>query len=913
MAFDNIIRVYNKRKELLAVCDGETAGKTPEALQNMLVAPRVRNVLNGESTLTFQVLADTELWQSIKDPENLYHVNGRWYTALTASAFVETAEKSVRMINASLPETWALLSKSYNQAYNCGIYCYAKAAFVRNTTDGAVFRIKAADCSNPGNTISSAAAWAQVKAWSATDGDGNKLSYAILTSKEYAPTKWEDAPAAVHLKSLTVSGDTAEITITPRAATAVTQTYDYQTGYYQLDSSLRVYPAALKSVKVNYTTTSGGTYQTVEQSVSYSYSSSTGRFTINFTPPAGAVVNAVIAEYDYYDLGKISAGATCTFAYGAEVVDEHTFVILPKADSKYALTIDGLAYSDSQVKDARGVVMPRGSGGYAMWAALANSGWTLGICDVLATGFDASIDYGCFNVESDMKDVLYNVQYIQQLYGGLLIWDSENKVLHYRAENDEDYQAYDDGFNRWTGYEFRLGKNITQLPTIAHDNDLITRAYLLGYGGLNVKAVNGGKTYIENYNYTDAVYEGYLEQPLIYDTNDEGGQRQLMYWGHRELAKMCRPRKTISLTVQDIRTVKGYEHETFDIADIVRVRYYDDEYGVELVEQQRITVWEYNVFAMWDSLVELGNKTQNLVDLFKLIYNTQLDAPGANASGEVSSNNIRIPGASGGYGELLTDRLDLIAQTTTHNSDAIAGLIVDTNSMYAQVQLFAQYQKQTNALFTQTYAGLQFYADQQSASAELSAKKYTDTTADAINQTISQTDASLKLYADDKAASAELSAKKYTDTTTSDLNKDLTKKITQTEASLQTYADDASASALLAAKAYTNSAVADTASVAYVQAYVTEQMAQIDIVASLNKEVGEKATSMKSFITVSATAGVTLGSSLASINLNQDGNITISCMNGISFGAGCVFRTAATFNGNVTFKGTVTGVYAQFA
>lgn len=837
MAFDNIIRVYNKNKELLAVCDGETEGKSPEALRNMLVAPRVRRVLNDESTLAFQVLAESELWQSIKDPENLYNVNGRWYTPLAESAYQYAGEESVRIVNVALVETWALLNRSYNQAYNCGIYCYAKASFVQDTTEGAIFAVKASGCSNAGNTIPAAAAWEQIKAWSPTDETGNILSYAILTSDEYAPQNWEDAPVAVALKSVTVSGDTALLEITPRTIKHITQTWDYSTGYYYLDSSLRVFPQTLTDVRVNYTTTDNGEYQTVERSVVAAYSSTDGRFTISFSPPSGAVVNAVIAEYDYYDLGKILSNATCTFAYGAEVVDEHTFVILPKANSKYKLTIDGVPYEDGQVKDARGVVMPRGSGGYAMWAALKNSGWSLGICDVIAKGFDASIDYGCFNVESDMKDVLYNIQNIQSLYGGLLMWDSENQVLDYRAENSEDYQAYDDGFNDWTGYEFRVGKNLTALPEIAYDNAIITRGYPLGYGGLNIRAVNDGKSYIDDFSYTDAVYEGYLEQPLIFDTNDEGGQKQLYYWGKREVAKRCRPRRSVSLSVKDIRTAEGYEHEVFDLGDIVRAYYVDDQTGMLQTEQQRISVWEYSVFAMWDSLVELDNKTRNLVELFKLIYKSTQDNPSANASGKISSTDVRIDGATWlPYTPTLTEELEALSRTTTSNADAIADLIVETNNIYAQVDLFAQYQKQTNELFTQTYAGLQLYADEKSASA------------------------------------------------------------------------------LLAAQIYTNSAVSGTASVAYVQAYVTEQMAQIDIVAQLNKEIGNTVTSMKSFVTVSATEGITLGAYDASIQILSNGNIRIGAANGIQFtSVSPTFNVGANFYNTVRFHGDVYGVYAQFA
>lgn len=770
--FDGVIKVYDKNKKLLAIFDSETEGLSEEAKRDLMVRPLIHLETNGSSTLSFQMLANSQKWQDIKDPENLYYVNGRWYTALSDNAYQYEGEDNVRVVNVTLSETWYLLDRKYNQAYNCGVYCYAKAKFNRWVNDGASFTINSADCSNPGNTISKANAWSQVKKWTAKDEKGNALAYAILTSDEYKPTKWENAPSGVHLRSFTVSGSTATLVIESLGKTTAKQTFEYQSGgsYYlknQEGKNLKPIPSKIDKVTINYTTTtqSGNkvTYRTDTKEVGFTYSSSGGYFRLNYTKPSNVTVNGVIAEFTYNNLGDISTGATCTFAYGAEAIDQHTFVILPKANTKYKLTVNGVEYADSQVKDSRGAVMPRGSGGYAMWAALKDSGWTLGVCDVIASGFNAKDDYGCFNVESDMKDVLYNVQYIQQLYGGILDWDSENQVVNYRAENYTDYQAYRDGFNDWVGVEFREGKNMLEQPVITYDNKIITKAFILGYGNLNIGQVNNGKNYITNFSYTNDVYEGYLTQTLIFDTNDEGGQKQLLYWGQKELAKQCRPRKTISLSVQDMRAFEdsALSHEVFDINNIVKVYYRDDQDNTETMDEQRVIVWEYNAFAMWDCHVELGDKTKNLVDLFHLIYKSTLSPNGSNASGEIPSNKVTIGDGNKNdysgldkYGSNFEQYIQLIARTTTENSDAIAGLILDTSATHAQVDLFAQYQKQTDNMFTQTYAGLQFYADEKSAQAIVSANNYTEqqiTELDgSVTKRIAQTEASLKTYADSK-------------------------------------------------------------------------------------------------------------------------------------------------------------------
>lgn len=739
----NHIYVYTKNKELLFVFDGENDGESEVSRTNVMVSPIVRMEQNGESTFKFQMLTKTWAWQQIKNPENLYLVNGRWYSPLNENSYIYSGVGSTRVVDVTCVEIWYLLRNQFNQAYNCGLYTYAKATFQKYVTNGAVFKIKSSDCSIPGESISKENAWEQVKLWRPKDDNGNKNIYSILKSKENEAKGWKDIPSNVTISDILISGDTVTITVTSSFVGDAQEHFEYSSNnLYTLNS--KPFPASLKRVYLNSTiyetkntqvtinnkteTKERTTVNTSDKDVKYSYNSSTGKFSITYNKKNTETINYIVAIYEYCHLGDIENGATCTFAWGAEVVDEHTFLILPKADKRYKLTIDGIKYNDNQVKDSRGVVMPRGSGGYAMWAALKNSGWGLGICDVIATGFDPTIDYGVFNVESDQKDVLYNIQYIQQLYGGILDWDSNSKVLNYRAENDIDYQSYKDGFNDWTGYEFREGKNMNDQPNVTYDNNIITRAYLIGYGGLNVKKVNGGKSYIENFSYTKDVYEGYLTQELIYDTRDEGGQKQLLYWGEKELAKLCKPRKKIRINGFDIRTVErngvSYEHEVFNLNDVVRVWSKEEDSEEETYEEKRITLWEYNVFAVWDSTVELGDKTQNLSEVFKLVYNKTIDAPGANGSGDISSGNIDMTPGNEDSGDSLADYIAFIASTTTANTEALAGLQLITNSLSSTVNLFASYEEQLDNMINQTYAGLQFYADREGSRVEMIANGY---------------------------------------------------------------------------------------------------------------------------------------------------------------------------------------------
>ena len=89
---------------------------------------------------------------------------------------------------------------------------------------------------------------------------------------------------------------------------------------------------------------------------------------------SGPVVNVTLVEtwyllsYKYVQAHNVDTSI--------EALDDHTVKILPKTDSKFKLTVNGVQYEDSEVKDSRGIVMPRGSAGYALWEILKGSGWS---------------------------------------------------------------------------------------------------------------------------------------------------------------------------------------------------------------------------------------------------------------------------------------------------------------------------------------------------------------------------------------------------------------------------------------------------------------------------------------------------------------------------------------------------------
>lgn len=558
------IEVRDKSNNLLAIFSNMTPANSNEDKKNLMISPTIDIVSNGESTLSFQMFADSQKWKDIKNPENLYYCNNRVYTALNEQSFIYNGN----VVNVTLVELWYLLRRKFVQVHN------------------------------------------------------------VDTTKE--------------------------------------------------------------------------------------------------------------------------------------AIDTHTVKILPKTASSLKLTVNGVKYEDSVVKDSRGVLMPRGSAGYALWGILKGTDWRLGVCDVLPNGFNASDDYGSFNVESDMKDVLSNIELIQELYGGVLVWDSLNKVLHLRDERKEGTD-----FNTWKGYTLRKEKNLSEYPTVTWDNNIITRVYPLGNGNLNIKKVNNDKPYVENFSYTNKVYEAYIENSNIYDTNDEGGQKTLKFWAEQQLLDYCKPRKTISYTVVDSRAVDKFSHETFDINDIAQCYYNDGNNGNDVVEYLRIQHLNYNYFfPSSESVVEVGDKISNEVELFHQIYKQIENSVNTDSNGHVSGDNIyvEIPddywedfeiefGYGGsGFGS-LTNLIQLQVEHSTENTEAIAGLRLYADETFATIVEFTEFREWTEDGFKESSTKIEQISTALYAQIELEARHHEES----LKYT-QESVASLKLYVDGDFAEATLSA-----------------------------------------------------------------------------------------------------------------------------------------------------------
>ena len=232
--------------------------------------------------------------------------------------------------------------------------------------------------------------------------------------------------------------------------------------------------------------------------------------------------------------------------------------------------------------DLSGARYPVGSAGHVLYALLEGTGWELGTVDV----------GGTYDLETEKESVLANINKVQELWGGYLVWDSQNKTVSLRSE--ESWQNY-------SGFQIRYGKNLKAIQRY-DDTDIVTRLRPFGENDLNIAAVNDGKIYLDNNSYSDELLED------VWYNQDISDQTQLKEAATKYLAKVCKPRHKYVIDMVDLRVLEGYQHEVFALGDMVDV--IDPELGVE--GYQRIIKHRFNVFQPWLCEMDIGDPLEKI-------------------------------------------------------------------------------------------------------------------------------------------------------------------------------------------------------------------------------------------------------------------------------------------------------------
>lgn len=243
--------------------------------------------------------------------------------------------------------------------------------------------------------------------------------------------------------------------------------------------------------------------------------------------------------------------------------------------------------------DLSGGIYTVGSAGHALYAVLNGSGWTVGTVDVT----------GIHDLEMEKESRLALVKQIRNIWGGYLVWDSVNKIVHLRSG---------DTWQNYTGFQIRYKKNLKHINR-TQSNRLVTKLYCFGHDDLDISSVNNGKKYITNNSYTPREYVGIYRNPDIYNA------QELKDRGIAELSLICRPKYLYRVKIVDIRTLPEYSHENFVLGDMIDV--IDPDIAPDS-PRPRIIRHKYNLFMPWQCELELGDPEERLVESLKASFNT---------------------------------------------------------------------------------------------------------------------------------------------------------------------------------------------------------------------------------------------------------------------------------------------------
>lgn len=246
----------------------------------------------------------------------------------------------------------------------------------------------------------------------------------------------------------------------------------------------------------------------------------------------------------------------------------------------------------------------KGTSGYVLDGLLFGTGWRTGTCDV----------EGVFDLETDQTSIYENIMQVQEIWGGILVFDSLNKIVHHRDETK---------WLPYSGFEVKYQKNLQSSRYIG-DNKIITYLCPLGEGGLNIKDINNGSLWLVNTEYTNSILRGIENNDNIYE------QDQLKRWGERKLEELCKPRRELTMTTALLNNVEGYEYEQVHLNDIVDV--IDFEFVEDRVTQLRVIEYKHYLWSGADAELVIGDITLESTDIFKktakatnLINNGTLD------------------------------------------------------------------------------------------------------------------------------------------------------------------------------------------------------------------------------------------------------------------------------------------------
>ncbi|MGI6121367.1 MAG: phage tail spike protein [Saccharofermentanales bacterium] len=215
--------------------------------------------------------------------------------------------------------------------------------------------------------------------------------------------------------------------------------------------------------------------------------------------------------------------------------------------------------------------------------ALDGTGWSLGTVNVSTLR----------TWQCQEKNALAILRAVQNIHGGDLLFDSANRLVHLLTFSGKE-----------SGTLFAYRKNLNSIKRVVDTRSLVTRLYAYGKDGMTFASINDGKEYVEDYTYSGEVRVSTL------DLSNFSNPYQMLEFTRMRLAEYAKPRVSYILSAMDLSTLTGYEHEAWELGDIVTV----DDRDLNLTIRTRIVRRQYNLQEPWKTVLELSSKLRELGD-----------------------------------------------------------------------------------------------------------------------------------------------------------------------------------------------------------------------------------------------------------------------------------------------------------
>lgn len=215
--------------------------------------------------------------------------------------------------------------------------------------------------------------------------------------------------------------------------------------------------------------------------------------------------------------------------------------------------------------------------------ALSDTGWAVGTVNVTTLR-----TWQCTE-----KNALSILRATQNIHGGDLIFDCPNRLVHLLTFGGQD-----------TGALFAYKKNLKSIQRVVDTRSLVTRLYAYGKDGMTFASINNGRDYVEDFSYTDEVRISTL------DCSNFTNPYQMLEFTEMRLAQYASPRISYVLSAMDLSALTGYEHEAWDLGDIVTV----DDKDLGLSVKTRVVRRQYNLQEPWKTVLELSTTLRELGD-----------------------------------------------------------------------------------------------------------------------------------------------------------------------------------------------------------------------------------------------------------------------------------------------------------